>query len=91
MDHGGFQAGEADGPIGAGPLPGQFLYDFDPDFFDGFGKATWIKDAKQALRFETIAEALNCWKTVSTVRPTRCDGKPNRPMTAYHITFATVT
>jgi hypothetical protein len=39
------------------------------------------------MRFADLAAAVACWKRQSTVRPLRPDGKPNRPLTAFTITF----
>ena len=37
------------------------------------------------MRFVSIAEAMEYWRTVSTTVPFRPDGKPNRPLTAYTV------
>ncbi len=56
------------------PVPtGSWLKSYDPDAYDGRGSATWTFDTEAAMA---------CWRTVSTVRPTRPDGQPNRPLTA---------
>jgi hypothetical protein len=42
----------------------------------------------KAQKFDTMAEAMELWRTSIG---TRADGKPDRPLTAYSITFATLT
>ena len=66
---------------------GKYLAEFDPDFGAGRGLVRWTADKTRALRFADIADAFACWKRPSTVVPLRPDGKPNRPLTAYTITF----
>lgn len=39
----------------------------------------------QAKRFADKAEAMEAWRGVNQVEPTRPDGKPNRPLTAYTV------
>ena len=34
------------------------------------------------MRFATRGDAMNFWRAPSKTRPTRMDGKPNRPLTA---------
>jgi hypothetical protein len=83
-------------PVGSGPfvmilaLPEEtgrtyYLEDFYPEFADGRGYANWTDDPAKAMRFPSMAEALDLWRTQSRVRPLRDDGLPNRPLTAYSI------
>lgn len=73
----------ASGP--PGPEAGQFVQDFDPDAHDGLGMATLTPDRHEAKTFASKMDAFRFWMTQSTLRPTRDDGKPNRPLTAYSI------
>lgn len=73
----------ASGP--PGPEAGQFVQDFDPDAHDGLGMATLTPDRHEAKTFANGREALAFWTQASTVRPTRDDGQPNRPLTAYTV------
>lgn len=66
---------------------GQYLAHFDPDEFDGFGCARWTSLKEEAKPFPDFMAALEEWKRQGTVRPWRDDGKPNRPLSAYTITF----
>jgi hypothetical protein len=52
---------------------GQALAFYDPDSYFGAGE----------FRFPSAADAFDEWKRVSTVRPIRHDGKPNRPLSAF--------
>lgn len=74
--------------VNGGSIPfGQFLKAYDPDAMNGYGLAEWTRDPAEAKRFTDAAAALEEWKRTSSVRPTREDGMPNRPLTAYNITF----
>jgi len=64
---------------------GQFLEYFDPDAYDGRGEVRFTVDRLRAKHFETAADALRFWNMVSPSRPTREDGKPNKPLTAFHM------
>ena len=57
--------------------PPQYLKFYDPDANLGRGDIMITGDKTQAYVFPSIQEALECWKTVSAVLPTRPDGKPN--------------
>lgn len=64
---------------------GAYLKRYDPDARDGVGEAEWTTDVTQALVFESAGDAMTLYRTQSTVRPWRSDGKPNRPLTAFTI------
>lgn len=66
---------------------GMFLAHFDPDENDGFGCARWTAHQHEAKVFPDLLAAFAEWKRESTVRPLRDDGKPNRPLSAYTVTF----
>jgi hypothetical protein len=68
-------------------IAGQWLEAFDVDAFDGWGDALFTADINRAMRFADLGAAFTAWKTQSTVRPLRADGEPNRPLTAFSITF----
>jgi hypothetical protein len=80
-------------------LAPRYLKSYDADYVpDGptamaswvTGRATFTDDPRDGLRFPDIKAAIECWQRQSTVRPWRPDGRPNRPLTAYTITFETV-
>jgi hypothetical protein len=80
------------------PKP-RYLKSYDADYLPDHpaakasgitGRATFTDDPRDGLRFPDIEAAIECWKRQSTVRPWRPDGKANRPLTAYTITFETV-
>lgn len=62
-----------------------YLEAFDLDAHGGRGFSALTADPSKALTWPDLADVLAAWKTVSRVRPTRPDGKPNRPLTAYTI------
>lgn len=67
-----------------GPPP-RYVELFDPDAHDGRGHIELTTDPAAALRFPDQVAAWQCWKQASTVRPTRPDGQPNRPLTAFTV------
>jgi hypothetical protein len=71
-------------------LPGQYLLAYDPDAHEGQGFFDATRDIKEAMHFDSIAKAWECWAQVSTVKPKRADGQPNRPLTAMSITVVQV-
>lgn len=72
----------ADGPA--------YLKSYDVNANDGRGADEWTMIKAEALRFDDFMAAMAAWKTQSTVRPIRPDGRPNRPLTAYTVTFEQV-
>lgn len=71
-------------------LTGKYLMVYDPDGANGRGVILSTNDIGMAMQFPSVREALECWKQVSAVKPLRPDGKPNRPLTAYTVTFEEV-
>ncbi|HEX5813338.1 MAG TPA: hypothetical protein VFY38_14620 [Pseudonocardia sp.] len=63
---------------------------YDPDADNGTGCATVTVDRDQALRFDDVLAATTFLNQTSTVRPTRPDGRPNRPLTAWTIALERV-
>lgn len=62
---------------------GEYLAAFDREAFDGRGEATFTRDIARALVFPDVETA---WRFIGqrpTRRPTRPDGKPNRPLMAF--------
>ena len=68
---------------------GQYVEHYDPDARDGLGEVQTTPDPSRAKRYATQLEATAEWRRVSTVRPLRPDGEPNRPLTAYHVEIIT--
>jgi hypothetical protein len=66
-----------------------WLKSYDIEAFDGRGNALFTDVPEKALRFADLGAAFEAWKTQSKRRPIREDGKPNRPLTAFSITFDT--
>lgn len=66
---------------------GRFLKAYDPDAHGGLGMAQWTADPAAALTFDTLEAAFETWRRQSTVAPTRPDGMPNRPLTAFSVEF----
>lgn len=91
----GYQAGED--PPAAGSFPasggnsgGRYLASYDPDGNNGFGDLALTADPAKAKRYPSTTAAAEDYRRSSTVRPTRPDGEPNRPLTAYTVEIITV-
>lgn len=70
------------------PLDGTWLKSYDPEANGGRGEVIGTKKEHEAMRFADFEAAMACWRQVSHTLPTRPDGKPNRPLTAFHIEFS---
>jgi hypothetical protein len=77
--------GWADGRPDPDNLEGAFLREYDPEFAGGLGVAKWTRDLDEALKFTDVTEIFRLWKLSPKSRPTREDGRPNRPLTAFTI------
>lgn len=64
----------------------QWLVEYDPDGGENpyAGRIVTTPNLDEARRF-TAAEATATWMQVSKAHPTRPDGKPNRPLTAFSV------
>ena len=72
------------------PMKGQYVETFDHDAYNGQGYGTFTEDASSAMSFNSFSDAFEFWNMVSTVKPVREDGKPNKPMTAMSVAIKTV-
>ncbi len=77
------------------PFDGQYVLEYDPERNgvapDGRLMSAHIvttKDVGRARRWATGGEALAFWRQVCQREPTRIDGKPNRPLTAFTVEIA---
>lgn len=71
------------------PFDGQYLVEYDPSRpgVDPRGEPmtahlVTTPNRGNAREFRNTLEALECWRQAHGTRP---DGKPNRPLTAYHV------
>lgn len=64
------------------PHAGLYVQTFDFDAHDGRGLGIFTPDKVDALKFPDGQAAFLFWQTQSKVKPTRPDGRPNRPLTA---------
>lgn len=70
---------------------GRYVCDFDVRAHSGLGMFPVTANANEAKAFDTVAAALQFWRTQSRVRPLRPDKKPNRPLTAFTVQFVTLS
>lgn len=70
---------------GQEPPEPTFLRSLDVDARDGLGHVEMTARADRAQRFDSPGDALRTWRSQSSVRPVRDDGKPNRPLTAFTV------
>lgn len=75
---------------GLTPVPDpSYLARYNPD--DGpNGRVEMCADPVRALHFAEAASAAACWQRQSRTTPLRPDGKPNRPLTRFTISFETI-
>lgn len=66
---------------------GTYIEDCDVNAHFGRGQVTFTTDLAKAKRFPTEEAAVEFWKRQSTLVPQRPDGQPNRPLTAFNVTF----
>ncbi len=71
------------------PVP-MFIASSDVNANSGAGAFTLTNDQKLALHFDTMEDALECWRKQSRVKPLRNDGMPNRPLTALTVSFQNI-
>ena len=64
------------------PYAEKFVKAMNFDAHDGRGHLETTPDIAKAKKFPNFASALRFWKTQSSAKPWRPDGKPNRPLTA---------
>lgn len=64
--------------------PPAYLAAFDADQNGLDGMIVITNDPSRAMHFADPGDALACWKRQSATMPTRPDGRPNRPLTAFH-------
>jgi hypothetical protein len=70
-------------------LPQSGLFLKDADFVtESF---TWTYEQAEAKQFDDAGQALDFWRTQSTIWPLRSDGKPNRPLTALSAEFIKIS
>lgn len=62
---------------------GDYLEGFDPEAGYGWGAAAFTRDLQRAMVFPDLKAAYEFIGTRPKTRPTRPDGKPNRPLTAF--------
>lgn len=81
--------------VGPPCVEGQYLEWFDlddhaPNQPYPAGYVHFTSTLERALRFDTAKDALDTWKTQSTLSPLRPDGLPNRPLTAFSMEILSV-
>ena len=72
------------------PHEGHWLKSFDHEAFGGRGHGEFTDDIDQAMRFVDSAAAFAFWGKQSETKPSRNDGKPNKPMTALTVEIETL-
>jgi hypothetical protein len=77
----------ADG-IARPEFDGRYVKTFTPDGHGGCGYLVTTDKIEEAKRYTSKADALEDWRAQSTTHPLRPDGKPNRPLTAFHCEIA---
>ena len=63
-------------------VEGHWIVDYDPHFADGRGKVDTTTDRSEAKVWPDMLAFHTDYREAHGLRP---DGKPNRPLTAYHL------
>lgn len=77
------------GPIGPtikkhlGMINGEYLKEYNPSAFDGYGDVVFTDRKQDALTFVSFTEAKIFVNQMPKNRPLREDGRPNRPISAF--------
>lgn len=80
------------------PADGRYVVEYDPDR-EGIDTVTGepmlchlvtTDDRNQAKRYRDVVQGQQAWARVSKRWPVRSDGRPNRPLTAFTVTFESV-
>ena len=72
--------------IDGSPDPsGLYVASYDPDGNGGLGDVALAGDIINAKIYANPTQASRDYLKVSAIRPTRADGQPNRPLTAYAV------
>jgi len=66
--------------LGPTPIDGHYLVKFD--ISNGFVDIVTTPFKEAATDYGTMFDACEVWRTAHGIRP---DGKPDRPLTAYHV------
>src|SRR3954447_27054525 len=64
---------------------GRYVKYYNPDGKGGRGEVQATPHKRYALQFDSQKEAWELWTKQSVVLPTRPDGKPNKPLTAFTV------
>jgi hypothetical protein len=82
----------AHGPAsGLFDMEGVYIKSYDPEAHNGGGDARYTHKLSEALKFKDFKEAYEFADRIPAARPLRADGKPNRPLRAFHLEFINVT
>lgn len=73
-------------PLGRPDVP-VYIRGADVEAHEGMGEVELTADPYRAKSFGSLESALAFWNQQSKVRPTREDGKPNRPLMAYTVSI----
>lgn len=71
-------------------VEGSYVKWYDPDAFGGRGDMKATTKIEEAKKFTHAGAAMEFYRQVSTVRPLRNDGRPNRPLTAFTVSIENV-
>ena len=70
--------------------PTGYIKDVDLEAVGGQGIVTVTESIDEAMHFPGWPEAMAYWRQRPASRPTRADGQPNRPLTAYTVEIVQV-
>lgn len=65
--------------------PTGWVKKYQPEAFGGLGYLEVTNDLDKALKLDSFTQAMRLINRVPRNRPERADGKPNKPITTYHL------
>lgn len=65
-------------------LDGTYIRDYT-DTDDGRGHLVTTREREIAMQFDDPHSAFQFWNQTSKAKPTRADGEPNKPLTAWTV------
>lgn len=77
------------GTVGGAWPAGAYLAEYNPEGNNGCGESAWTSDPSRAKVFSP-EDAIEVYRAVPANRPTRLDGKPNRPLTVFAVEFVSI-
>jgi hypothetical protein len=80
--------GGSTGPSEPSEHAGRYVSRYDVNAHEGRGQVWTHANPAKAVQFASPSKAVEFYRRVSTVKPKRPDGQPNRPLTAFTVSIS---